>query len=60
MRFSGAAKAVLGFDSSEIRESELKKDTDCSGRLDEMSSLQVSMVAFVVANIARSFQLRGS
>ena len=60
LRCSGAAKAVFGFDSSEIQESELKNDTDSPGRLDEMESLHSSVVAFVVAKISRSFQLPAS
>ena len=57
---SGAAKAVFGFDSSEIKESELKIETDSPGRSDEMESLHSSVVAFVVAKISRSFQLPAS
>ena len=38
---------MFGWDSPEIRESELKKDTDCPGLRDEMDSLNLSMVAFV-------------
>ena len=44
---------MFRWDSSEIIESELKKDTDCPGLRDEMDLLHLSMVAFLLSPISR-------